>query len=250
VAENLGGALSMGASSTLTIDGAEIEHNSATSGGGIALQASTLKCERSSEDESASGGCNLRHNAASNSGGGLFVKSATHLDIADSEISDNTADLGGGVFADFTQIVSLNRVNLRGNHARMGGALKIENCQHTTLNWCQVEDNVAQEPVAETTEAEDGADEVAAVVEGGGVHCSGFILPVLNMVDSVFSRNVANSTARTEGVGGGLVAHDCTGTQTRTRFRYGTANSAGGIWWTGIFALRLDSGEITANRAT
>lgn len=113
-----GGAIFVGSSSTLTADGAAIDHNSALdAGGGIYVaNSATVNITRSSIT-------NNKISMSGGAGGGLFINQNTTANLTNVTISNNIAQHGngGGVKIANGTTLGLSNVTVSNNYGGTGG---------------------------------------------------------------------------------------------------------------------------------
>jgi len=246
---DFGGAIYLGASGTLDLADAVLEHNEAFTDGGavFAVGATTVR------------GTHLWSNTSARSGGGLYADWDSTIDITDSHFAENSSHSGGGIYAEHT--VTLTASTLTANVAEgHGGGIDatVLNMTDSTLSSntsedsggglrvdtldarnCIISDNSARSGggVHAMTAALDATSVSgnSATTTGAGVHFHG----TMSLVDS----EVISNTSGTDG--GGLhatFAHELT--LTRSSIENNHAAQGGGLHLT---ALGWGAGEMSCD---
>ncbi|MCF7913356.1 MAG: T9SS type A sorting domain-containing protein [Candidatus Cloacimonetes bacterium] len=101
-------------------------------------------------------GCLIRDNYINGSGGGILVDTNYLIEITDTEICYNTAEIFGGGFRTFNCESLLNRVSIHHNSATMrGGGVSIDGSDTVMLN-CTVADNQVSEDLGTAIDVKGG----------------------------------------------------------------------------------------------
>jgi len=196
-----GGIRTRGDGAATTITDSVIESNSATVGGGIQHISGSLEIE----------GTTVRHNVARTSGGG--IENADVLSVADCLIEDNSAPgSGGGIHNTADGNLDVGETTLRGNSADLGGGLA--NLGAATVSTSEIHANEARYgggayngAGGDLTLANNTVDGNLAHHAGGGI--ANDVDGMLAMFDTVVSGNTGSG-------GGGILNYaslsivDCT----------------------------------------
>jgi predicted outer membrane repeat protein len=162
--------------STLTVDGATIEHGQEDDGGGVYVASgASLVLERSV----------LTENSANEDGGGVYGGAESSIDVKDSTISENSAELGGAIYADNYSQATIEASEIKQNRASRDGG------------------GVYGEYGASVLAAQSSISENESAFRGGGIY--GEVDSSLTVRQSTVSENAAG-----EGGGGvtGVVGED------------------------------------------
>ena len=132
-AQPCGGGVYVAGSSVTLVD-VVITGNTAEEGGGIYATEGTLTLES----------VVVADNEATGPGGGIRLRqTGTAVQLSDSEVRDNVADLGGGLSL-YQSAPTLLNTAVRGNEAiDKGGAMYVGTGSGLTLSGCAITDNVA-----------------------------------------------------------------------------------------------------------
>ncbi len=136
---NGGGILSEN-DGTLTMDGSEVIGNSADQGGGIMIIANGVTSPLVELLETS-----IAENAATQTGGGLWLDNAVHASLTRFDVRDNSAsaDRGDGIYNAAT--LSLTQGSITGNHGGInGGGIYNEPAGDITAREVLIENNTAR----------------------------------------------------------------------------------------------------------
>jgi predicted outer membrane repeat protein len=135
-ASNGGGLVAFNSKNELILRNVTFTDNTAFShGGGVYIENIVADIRGVS--------CSFIRNSAGGNGGGLYFKNNNVMYMADSVISENSAEYGGGVYNYFPGLEVYERVQFLNNDALQGGGGMRGRYLETTLRDCHVVGNTA-----------------------------------------------------------------------------------------------------------
>lgn len=236
-----GGAIfSNSNNATIHIDNSSFDSNASLSNSGGAIYAGVIDIDNS-----------IISNNAANLGGGIFISRNGDAAINNSTIDDNNAITGGGMYVDTQATATINNGVLEDNHADAGAGIYGINSAEIVLNNSTVDNNdaaavgggVALFQGAKATLNDSDITNNSAGFNGGGI--DGFIgveIKVLN--NSIIAHNTAASD------GGGISAGDTVVINiVDSDITDNTAQGVGGGISTFLSELLISHSNITDNNA-
>ena len=254
----------MGSAYTLKINHCQFMNNSADKGGAVAITDYTiyLRNSLSSRAYDSCGAailegsnkrfeliienCTFIHNSAKN-GGVIYIELVTRSEashsIVNSKFSNNNATGNGGAillsmtaparftFSSHTYYVYLNNVTFDNNLAENGGALYLNKVNYITFINCCLSNNIGH---CASHTSEGGA---LAIIQGRS--------PVINIIKTKFSKNVAD-------IGGALwmaTHHSGVVYITNSSFYGNSAEKFGGSLYATGFELQISHANFFENKA-
>lgn len=244
---------------SVTLNNTEVYANSASYGGGIAVQYNALV--------TVEGGSLIYENIARSHGGGIFATYSGIVTINDAEIYQNEANgIGGGIFASNNSSVTAEDANIHDNEAGdHGGGIFAASTVTLSLTASHVDDNtsggmggglfVSSNSTLNISGTSTISGNASGGMGGGFYLGDGSLSTVMYISDTTISGNTAamnSSNNSFPGNGGGAYVANSVALQMSNVTV--SDNTALGGWGGGLFvgnsaALTVYTSKITGNKA-